>query len=344
MRTTTSNRHFRLSGRSLLELLVVIAIIATLLSGFLPLLQKVREKARRNGCAHRLMHIGRADLSHEQVHGHLVPARLGPDSTSSREVRHLRTAVERSGASGFVLMLPFVEKIPRKKRLALYDQLDVFDNDSIWPAGLFSGANWRTPERLQAIGTRPRVFVCPSSGDLPQTSIESFQSWDPVPATGSYAFVAGHRGVHYPRPVDACLIKHHNTGPHLYWTTYSLSDIEDGASNTFSVGEIIDGHTDNSSNIWTFTLRYLDCFRVTDVKLNTLPGVDGKVVGVTPAQVNGAFASRHPRGANFVYCDGHVKFIKDKIDFDLYQNLSTIAGAPQVRDAIDEAFCRDNGY
>ena len=140
------------------------------------------------------------------------------------------------------------------------------------------------------------------------------------------------------------MVKLHNTGPHLYWTTYSLQEIEDGASNTFSVGEVIDSHTANRSNIWTYTLRYLDCFRVTDVKLNTLPGEDGLRVGTHTALVNGAFASRHPRGAFFAYCDGHVKFIKDKIDFDVYQNLSTIAGPPQLRDEIDEEFCDTNRY
>ena len=49
--------------------------------------------------------------------------------------------------------------------------------------------------------------------------------------------------------------------------------------------------------------------------------------------------------ANFVYCDGHVKFMKDTIDIDLYRNLSTIAGTPAQRDMIDAEFCsRENGF
>jgi prepilin-type processing-associated H-X9-DG protein len=311
------------------------------------MVQKVRETARRERCAHNLMHVGRADLRHEQFHGHLVPARLGPDSTASLEVRHLRTAVERSGASGFTLMLPFVERIPLKRRNDLVRRLDVYGNNSIWPATIAvfdPREDWRTPERLKVIGRRRRAFVCPSSGDQPQTTIEHFQTWDRIPTTGSYAFVAGHRGVHFPAPVQACLIKHHNTGPHLYWTTYSIEEIEDGASNTISVGEVIDSHTPNSSNIWTYTLRHLDCFRTTGVPLNTLPGVNAVYVGSSSALVNGAFASRHPKGAYFVYCDGHVKFMKDTVDFNLYQNLSTIAGDPALRDEIDESFCRENRF
>lgn len=331
-----------LSGRTLLELLVVIALMVGIGFGFFfPLLKKVRQASRRQQCAHNLKEIGWADLRHEMMKGHLVPARLGPDSTSFPEVRHLRTGVERSGASGFVLMLPYYRKISRTKRMEWVEKLDVFDNDSIWPASLVvPGLRWLTPERAEVIGTRPRLFVCPASKDEPRTANPRFQSgFDPLPATGNYAFVAGHRGVHYLNPVAACEVKHHNSGPHLYWTTHSLADIEDGASNTISVGEVYGSHTEESSNIWTMTTRHLDCFRTTGVPLNTPPGEDGRVLGITPAVVNGAFASRHPKGANFVYCDGHVEFINETIDFDVYQNLSTIAGTPQQRDAIDEAFC-----
>ena len=41
---------------------------------------------------------------------------------------------------------------------------------------------------------------------------------------------------------------------------------------------------------------------------------------------NGAFASSHPGGANFVYGDGHVDFIDDEIDINAYRALSTVAG------------------
>ncbi len=341
----TENCPDGVSGRSLIEILVVISLMAGMLFGFFfPLLKKVREETRRHRCAHNLKEIGWADLRHEMMSGHLVPARLGPDSTASLEVRHLRTPIERSGASGFVLMLPYYRKIPRPTRRELVEKLDVFDNNGIWPPGIFGVVNWRTAERIEAIGTRPRIFVCPAAKDEPRTTLQQFQHFDPLPATGNYAFVAGHRGVFSLNPVNACLAKHHNSGPHLYWTTYALKDIEDGASNTISVGEVYGSHTAESSNIWTYTLRYLDCFRVTDVRLNTPPGIAGKRVGTMPALVNGAFASRHPRGANFVYVDGHVEFMNETIDFDLYQNLSTIAGTPQERDAIDQAFCNENRF
>jgi hypothetical protein len=42
--------------------------------------------------------------------------------------------------------------------------------------------------------------------------------------------------------------------------------------------------------------------------------------------------------------DGHVEFVEENIDFDLYQNISTIAGAPDVLDIIDKKYCSDNRY
>lgn len=344
-RSLSRSRRARL-GRSLLEVMIVFSIIAGMATLLIPKLAEVRELARRQRCAHNLVQIGKADLHHELVYGHLVPARLGPDSTNKHAFIHLVLPEERSGASGFVLLLPMTNSVPRTLKHDLIRKLDVFRNKSIWPAGITDPTGtWRTPERLEAIGTRPKLLVCPASGDLAQTTLPQFQNWDVAPATGNYAFVAGHRGFIYGNwGVDFCMVKLRNTGPHLYLTTHSLEDIEDGASNTISVGEVVDSHDPSSSNIWTLGQRYLDSFRVTDVPLNTSPKVIGAPAnGAVP--INGAFASRHPKGANFVYCDGHVEFMKDSIDLDLYRNLSTIAGTPEERDIIDREFCsRENGF
>ncbi len=63
-----------------------------------------------------------------------------------------------------------------------------------------------------------------------------------------------------------------------------------------------------------------------------------------PGNFNGAFASNHPGGAQFLFGDGHVEFINDSIDPDTYQNLSTIAGLPLDMDVKDKQFCDANKY
>jgi prepilin-type processing-associated H-X9-DG protein len=234
-------------------------------------------------------------------------------------------------------MLPFLED------QALYDQFDIDHGDGIWLSSASGVTNWHTPAKDQAIATRPGFVVCPSSLTLPKTEIPEYQDKAEIPATGTYAFCGGHRGINK-FGVDACLVKHHNTGMHLYWTHVKLKKITDGTSKTISVGEIIDGHTRDSSNIWTMTLRFADCQRVTEVTLNTPPDVDAKVAGDNPGNFNGAFASNHPGGAHFLFGDGHVEFISDNIDLDTYQNLSTIAGLPLDMDAKDKQFCDSNRF
>jgi prepilin-type N-terminal cleavage/methylation domain-containing protein/prepilin-type processing-associated H-X9-DG protein len=335
-----------LAGFTLVELLVVIAIIGILVALLLPAIQAARESARRMSCTNNLKQIGTAEQNYESVHKIFPPARPGPDSTDSREVRDLFQprgpraggghGYEMSGASGFVLLLPFIES------QSLYDQFDIANGDGIWLAD-DAMVSWRTPQKEKAIATRPDFVVCPSNLTLPKTELTKYQTWSEIPATGTYAFCAGHRGVNQ-WACKSCMMKHHNTGIHVYWTTVGVKKITDGSSKTFSVGETIEGHTVDSSNIWTFAERYLNSHRETEVALNTPPGVEALQCGTNPANNNGAFASNHPSGAMFLFGDAHVEFISDDIDLDTYQNLSTIAGTPKDMDTKDKAFCDGNRY
>lgn len=329
----------KLRGFTLVELLVVIAIIGVLVALLLPAVQAAREAARRMSCQNNLKNIGLADLGFHDVKGHFTEARTGPDGTSKRVFRdQLRTPLTRQGYSAFVQLLPYLEQN------ALYQQFDLKTSPGLWPTGLFSeSSGWNTTQRQEGISKRPEVLVCPSSGDEPQTTLTNFESWEFIPAVGNYAGVAGHRGLVFGGyGVDACMLKHNNTGIHLYgggvaWdSTVSIRKITDGTSNTISFGEVIDSHLPESSNIWTYTLRYLDTFRMTDVALNTPPSIVGQPAN-GGVNVNGAFASRHPGGALFAYADGHVDFISESIDFEEYQNLSTIDGDPKFLDPDDDS-------
>ena len=332
-------------GFTLVELLVVIAIIGILVALLLPAIQAAREAARRMSCSNNMKQIGVAELNYELVKKTYPPARPGPDATSANEVAFVgfppgsrangKKGWERTGVSGFVLLLPFMED------QALYDQFDIERGDGAWLSSK-AGTSWRTLLKEKAIGSRPSVMVCPSNQTEPKSSL--YQDWNEIPATGTYAFCAGHRGPHTSlNPVNACRMKHHNSGIHLYWTTRAIKKITDGTSKTFSIGEIVGGHTLDSSNIWTYAYRYLDCYRTTNVALNTPPGVDAVSMPADDglaANANGAFASPHPGGGHFLFADGRIEFITDEIDLDTYQNFSTIAGTPLEHDTNDDILCK----
>ena len=38
------------------------------------------------------------------------------------------------------------------------------------------------------------------------------------------------------------------------------------------------------------------------------------------------FLSRHGRGSYFAYCDGHVRYLRNEMDYKVYKALSTRAG------------------
>lgn len=336
------------SAFTLVELLVVIAIIGILVALLLPAIQAAREAARRMSCSNNLKQIGTAQLNYESVHKVFPPARPGPDKTNAKEVLIVGRPVgkradgnkgyERTGVSGFVLMLPFIEEQD------LYDQFDVDQGDGVWLSEM-ANVPWRTLPKEVAIGTRPAFVVCPSNETEAKTTLN--QDWTVIPATGTYAFCAGHRGPHTSlNPLNACRIKHHNSGLHLYYTVRTIKKITDGTSKTFSVGEIVAGHTVDSSNMWTYAYRYLDCYRTTNVALNTPPGIDAISVAADDgiaAKANAAFASPHPGGGQFLYSDGRVEFITDEIDLDTYQNLATVAGTPLDMDKSDDALCKSFG-
>ena len=301
-------------GFTLVELLVVIAIIGILVALLLPAVQAAREAARRNQCVNNLKNIALAILNYEDTNGDLPPAT--PFFDACPKVGSQST-VNLHRVSGFVLILPHIEES------ALFVQYQLDKAPYVWMSDN-TGNNWHMLAGRQGlVEARPDIYVCPSEQS---PALHEDPDTGPIrnglkPATGNYAFVTGTIGP----PETGVAAKCDNTGAFRYGNPVSLRKITDGLSKTMFVGEVIDPHTRKGSNIWSFAARHADSMRTTTNPLNTAPGL-GLVIdfGATLGS-NGAFASRHPSGANFAFGDGHVEFLAEEIDMDSYRALSTIA-------------------
>ena len=323
-------------GFTLVELLVVIAIIGVLVALLLPAIQAAREAARRMQCVNNQKQIGLALLNYESTRKKFPAGRHGCDGSQTNLIKgceHPVPSVEPSSMSALVKILPYLEQ------QALYDLLNSRDNDLlispweiIWPSEQGSGGNipyedWATPELQKALATRPDGYICPSADSLPEAQSKHFDNAVFRPATGDYVLCMGHRGPTWIRDIYA--VKTDNSGIFFYIREIRMKEIEDGASNTFFGGEVLDSHGIDSSNIWSRAIRHLDGMRTTDNPVNTAPG-DPVFHRKTespdfPYFANGGFASRHPGGANFVYGDGRVEFISEDVDLVTYRAFGSRA-------------------
>ena len=294
---------------TLVELLVVIAILGILIALLLPAVQAARESARRGQCSNHLKQIALALANYEGSFKVYPPGRLGCDGSGPCTQDH-----QRVGTSGLVMLLPYVEQ------QTLYDQFDF--SDGPWAAAT---TTW-IAKNAKAIGQTVATFVCPSDTSKPFT--DSPPSASAPAATGNYSFVTGTYG---PSAGISDNVKWKNNGLFYYQSAHRTADITDGLTGTMFVGEVIETHTGDSSNIWSMAGRHTSCQRSTDNPLNTPPG-EGVVVTLYGLAVNGAFASRHPGGAQFAFGDGHVSFLSETIDLITYRALSTRAGGETIKD------------
>jgi prepilin-type processing-associated H-X9-DG protein len=128
--------------------------------------------------------------------------------------------------------------------------------------------------------------------------------------------------------------------------SYSLAQNTDGSSNTVYVGEMsrFKGEPDQVFNTWTRALWFganpPGTSRVQGTAY-TVPKINANLMNPEPESVwnvsftdwafdgvsqnfgQFGFRSHHPGGANFLFGDGSVKFLKQTIDLNTYHSIGT---------------------
>jgi prepilin-type processing-associated H-X9-DG protein/prepilin-type N-terminal cleavage/methylation domain-containing protein len=193
---------------TLIELLVVIAIIGVLVALLLPAVQRVREAAGRAACANNLKQFGVALHHHHDTHGSFPPG-ITVGHTDNLEM---------GGFVGFVSLAPFLEQENWFRR---------FDPTK----------TWYEPPNSGIVGTEVKVFYCPSNrtGGVIDTSFLAAVAGRPLPnlAASDYLLCKGANAA----MCEVTQVPPAGRGAFDVNTHTRLTDITDGTSTTFAVGE-----------------------------------------------------------------------------------------------------------
>jgi prepilin-type N-terminal cleavage/methylation domain-containing protein/prepilin-type processing-associated H-X9-DG protein len=295
-------------GFTLIELLVVIAIIAVLIALLLPAVQAAREAARRGQCINNMKQLGLAIANYESANGSYPMGAMYYLETSLSDCNN-RTF------SMFASMLPYMEAT------------NIFNNINY--SSTASGLINRT-----AMITQINSLICPS--DFQQTPYSLAQSSNGY-GQCSYAGNMGTKDIfrwYYGCPNTP--VTGPGNGPFVMDSAYRISDISDGTSSTIFVGETDRFKNDpdqvfqswsrqawfGSNNGATRLNALANCvpninasFAVPDIPPDTTYYFDWDYNATVPHYLGGQFGfrSQHPGGANFLFGDGSVKFIKQTI-------------------------------
>lgn len=279
-------------GFTLVELLVVVSIIAVLLAVLLPAVQTAREAGRKTQCANNLRQLG--------------VALKGFHNQFSRYPSGTRIPAHGVGLSWRVETLPYL------------DQSDIYEdiNPSLGP----SGQSWAHAK------TGIPSFICPSQGESPRHRCD-------------YSGVMGTGKTKFPTDDDRVCGWYATDGFLFPDSQVMDAHVKDGLSNTFAIGERVYFNRKSwmDGSDWVGNPSQKSCVyaaKNASWPINSNGVLAGYFVGDPVASEDQRkvllndimFGSAHPSGAHFLLIDGGVRFVDERIDMTLFQDLATIAG------------------
>jgi prepilin-type N-terminal cleavage/methylation domain-containing protein/prepilin-type processing-associated H-X9-DG protein len=310
------------TGFTLIEVLVVIGIIGLLLALLLPAVQAAREAARRSACVNNMRQLAIAAHGFHDSHRRL-PGWVNEVGGSHRRM-----------ASWPIMLFPFMEQM---EIWQLWNDPTV----SPPPASYYPAVD---------------LLVCPSDPPEDRSAANlsyvvncgiPIRCFMPVPSGKGIRTGDGVFNIRYNRPMFE--------SPYLTWTM-SWKQVADGVTRTLMLTENIQAGEYSSAaylNPPTYDALPVDDPQSQgslvcdgqlltgfvwdfDPAIATAPPSDERCINVkkdfgSRAPANTFFYSRpssnHPGGVNAAMCDGAVFWLRDDIEYRVYQQLMTSDGA-----------------
>ena len=320
-------------GFTLIELLVVIAIIAVLIGLLLPAVQKVREAANRAKCSNNLKQLGLAMHNYANTNQQTLPPGVGRNGCC--------------WGTWMMVVLPYLEQDNAAKLYVNFGGMDV-------PAGnplprYAAGVN------VQVTNLRVAVLSCPSDRN----------STNGTTTKHNYAVNAGNTSLFQvelpigcPHGTPGCTSF---LGAPFNWYTGStdgdstipydsgspdrgimgrpvrFQEILDGTSNTILAAEVIQGQGGDLRGFtwWGGAAGFTTYIGPNSNEPDVLTGGSCDTTLNPPCTTTSTTTrprmvgarSKHPNGLNIGMCDGSVIFIRDTVNINVWQALSTTQGS-----------------
>ena len=276
---------------TLIELLVVIAIIAILIALLVPAVQKVREAAASAQCQNNLKQIGLALHNYHDNYKRFpagISAALGTGSgaiTPSVCPRCTEPPFLGIWGSWLTMILPYVEQGN------LYNELDLTGREYGYCDGPTSPGATVVP-----------MYICPSDY-VPQETIQYSTYYFGV---NSYFANAGTMAW----PVASASLN----GVMYYNSSVRIDHISDGSSNTLLAGERYshDPGLQDSDLADVRGWAWTNYNSGEDNLGDTSNPINSKAADIGDDARKNNFGSGHGDGANFVLCDGSVRFFTNQ--------------------------------
>jgi len=312
------------SAFTLIELLVVIAIIAILIGLLLPAVQKVRESAARMSCQNNMKQLGLGLHNYSSANGYFPPGALRAPNTGAVTAFYQKFGVTRNGVrhSWSVFVLPYMEQDNVYRMYNFNEDWAAAANDAVRATPM---KMWNCPSTPGGMKTFTRSVSIPTGAGGGTRTI-TIASGDYAPNNG-YDTALETAGL-----VDVCP---NRNGVLDVNVSLSIPEIRDGTSNCLLLSEDAGRPDKWQAGVMTATNGQLDGgWADHDNEYIThgfnAAGTTNPGPCHTNCTNNNEVYSFHNGGANHVFGDGSVRFIRSSMDIRQFVKLLTFAGQEVV--------------